>query len=133
MNSKFLNEAKELEKRWDVSMLSDISDKYVRSTAAINLECQRLHNETGTWDCCDECKEREAKEKPMFFVAQVVIHHTPYMDSPLAPNVIEKLHTIEASSEEEALKKLIAVYEKKSEPNGDSWRVVKTTFSEHVV
>lgn len=64
MNSKFLNEAKQIEARWQkTGLLDGISDRYKRATTAAMLECQRLHNETGTWDCCDECKEREAKQK----------------------------------------------------------------------
>lgn len=64
MNSKFLNEAKELEARWAKSGLLDgITDRTSRQTTAVLLERQRLHNETGTWDCCDECRERERLEK----------------------------------------------------------------------
>ena len=69
MNNKFLNEAKELEARWaKTGLLDGLGDRFSRQTTAVMLECQRLHNETGTWDCCDECKERErvellAKEK----------------------------------------------------------------------
>lgn len=64
MNTKFLQEAKDLEARWAKSGLLDgIKDKFDRKTTAVLLECQRLHNETGTWDCCDECRERERLEK----------------------------------------------------------------------
>jgi len=48
-NSKFLNEAKELEARWSQSgLLEGISDKYTRSVTAVLLENQRLVNETAT-------------------------------------------------------------------------------------
>ena len=56
MNMKFLQEAKELELKWKQSGLLDKLDRAVKL-----MECQRLHNETGTWDCCDECREREKK------------------------------------------------------------------------
>jgi len=63
MNARFLNEAQELEARWAKSGLLDgIKDRFSRQTTAVMLECQRLHNETGTWDCCEECKERERAE-----------------------------------------------------------------------
>ncbi len=61
MNSRFLNEAKELEKRWADSKPLKGMEVDRRSTAVL-LECQRLHNETGTWDCCNECKEREKQD-----------------------------------------------------------------------
>lgn len=61
MNAKFLQEAKDLEERWKKSGLLD--KKFDRAVTAKMLECERLHNETGTWDCCDECREREKKEK----------------------------------------------------------------------
>jgi hypothetical protein len=62
LNARFLKEAKELEERW-----ANLPDGFIRGMTAgqmtaINLECQRLHNETGNWDCCDECKEREKNE-----------------------------------------------------------------------
>jgi hypothetical protein len=58
INAKFLAEAKELEAKWsDLGLLAD--GKFTRNVTASMLECQRLHNETGTWDCCDECRERE--------------------------------------------------------------------------
>jgi hypothetical protein len=43
--------------------LEGITDKMSRQSTAVLLECQRLHNETGTWDCCDECREREKQEQ----------------------------------------------------------------------
>jgi hypothetical protein len=64
MNARFLQEAKDLELKWKKSGLLDgLDEKFVRATTANMLECQRLHNETGNWDCCDECREREKKEK----------------------------------------------------------------------
>ena len=62
-NSRFLKEAQELEKRWANSSLSQGMTKSSRSAMGVMLECERLHNETGTWDCCDECRERERQEK----------------------------------------------------------------------
>lgn len=63
MNAKFLNEAKDLEARWaKTGLLDGMDKKFDRRSTAVLLECQRLHNETGTWGCCDECKEIE-KEK----------------------------------------------------------------------
>ena len=63
-NARFLQEAKEIEARWaKAGLLEGITDKFSRQTTAVLLECQRLHNETGTWDCCDECREREKNEK----------------------------------------------------------------------
>lgn len=53
MNNKFLKEAIE----WSAKLRQK---KFTRPIK--DLECQRLFNETGTWDCCDECKKRE-KEK----------------------------------------------------------------------
>lgn len=64
MNNKFLEEAKNLEARWAKSgLLEGVDKKFDRQSTAVLLECQRLHNETGTWDCCDECREREKQEK----------------------------------------------------------------------
>jgi len=57
INTKFLNEAKEFESKWIKSGLLDgIKDEFSRKTTAAMLECQRLHNETGTW-------EKEKKEQ----------------------------------------------------------------------
>ena len=65
-NNRFLDEAKKIEERWvklgSGGLLDGITDRFSRSTSSVSLECQRLHNETGTWDCCDECREREKKE-----------------------------------------------------------------------
>ena len=48
-NSKFLNEAKELERRWSqTGLLEGIKDKYERSCTAVLLENQRLMNEVAT-------------------------------------------------------------------------------------
>lgn len=48
-NAKFLNEARELEKRWGkTGLLENIEDRYVRSTTAVLLENQRLMNEVST-------------------------------------------------------------------------------------
>lgn len=58
MNSKLLKEAIEFDKKW-AGLLEGVTDKQFRLPTAKDLECQRLHNETGTWDCCEECKERE--------------------------------------------------------------------------
>jgi len=59
-NAKFLNEAKAITARWaKTGVLDGIDKKYDRAATAILMECQRLHNETGTWDCCDDCRERE--------------------------------------------------------------------------
>lgn len=49
INSKYLNEAKELESRWKkTGLLEGIEDRYVRSNTAVLLENQRLINETST-------------------------------------------------------------------------------------
>jgi len=49
INSKFLNEAKELESRWKkTGLLEGIEDRYVRSNTAVLLENQRLINEVST-------------------------------------------------------------------------------------
>ena len=53
INARFLNEAKEFAARWENNKF----DRFERAITAKMMECQRLHNETGTWDCCDECKE----------------------------------------------------------------------------
>lgn len=46
MNSRYLNEAKELEKRWaKTGLLKGLSKKYLRSSTAVLLESQRLMNE----------------------------------------------------------------------------------------
>lgn len=64
MNNKFLDEAKMLEERWNkTGLLAGLDDRFSRTSTASMLECQRLHNETGTWDCCDECKEREKQDE----------------------------------------------------------------------
>lgn len=48
-NSRFLNEAKELESRWGkTGLLEGIEDRYVRSATAVLLENQRLMNEVST-------------------------------------------------------------------------------------
>jgi Major capsid protein Gp23 len=48
-NSRFLNEAKELETRWgQTGLLKGIDDRYVRSATAVLLENQRLMNEVST-------------------------------------------------------------------------------------
>lgn len=48
-NSKFLNEARELESRWGkTGLLEGIEDRYVRSATAVLLENQRLMNEVST-------------------------------------------------------------------------------------
>lgn len=48
-NSRFLNEAKELETRWGkTGLLEGIQDRYVRSATAVLLENQRLMNEVST-------------------------------------------------------------------------------------
>lgn len=48
-NSKFLNEARELEGRWaKTGLLENLDDKYVRSATAVLLENQRLMNEVST-------------------------------------------------------------------------------------
>ena len=48
-NSRFLNEAKELESRWGkTGLLEGIDDRYVRSATAVLLENQRLMNEVST-------------------------------------------------------------------------------------
>jgi hypothetical protein len=49
INAKFLNEARELEGRWqETGLLNGIKDKYTRSCAAVLLENQRLINEIST-------------------------------------------------------------------------------------
>ena len=48
-NAKFLNEARELERRWDqTGLLEGVTDKYARSCTAVLLENQRLMNEVST-------------------------------------------------------------------------------------
>src|SRR3954469_17199168 len=48
-NSKFLNEARELESRWGkIGLLEGIRDRDVRSSTAVLLENQRLVNEQST-------------------------------------------------------------------------------------
>lgn len=48
-NSRFLNEAKELETRWGrTGLLEGIQDRFVRSATAVLLENQRLMNEVST-------------------------------------------------------------------------------------
>jgi hypothetical protein len=48
-NSRFLNEARELESRWTkTGLLEGIEDRYVRSATAVLLENQRLINEVST-------------------------------------------------------------------------------------
>lgn len=48
-NSRFLNEARELESRWGkTGLLEGIEDRYVRSATAVLLENQRLMNEVST-------------------------------------------------------------------------------------
>ena len=48
-NSKFLNEARELERRWGATgLLEGIGDRYTRSCTSVMLENQRLINETST-------------------------------------------------------------------------------------
>ena len=48
-NAKFLNEAKELEGRWEKTrLLEGIGDDYLRQTTAVLLENQRLMNEVST-------------------------------------------------------------------------------------
>ena len=48
-NARFLNEAKELETRWNkTGILKGIEDPYVRSSTAVLLENQRLLNEVST-------------------------------------------------------------------------------------
>jgi len=48
-NAQFLNEAKELESRWNkTGLLQGIEDRYVRSATAVLLENQRLMNEVST-------------------------------------------------------------------------------------
>ena len=48
-NARFLNEAKEVEKKWtSTGLLEGIDDRYVRSTTAVILENQRLYNEMAT-------------------------------------------------------------------------------------
>jgi hypothetical protein len=65
MNNKFLDEAKMLEGRWaKTGLLAGLDGRFSRISTASMLECERLHNETGTWDCCDECKEREKNHEP---------------------------------------------------------------------
>jgi hypothetical protein len=62
-NSRFLKEARELEARWANDPITKrLLDGAFRAVTAKDLECQRLHNETGNWDCCDECKVKEAEK-----------------------------------------------------------------------
>lgn len=49
MNSRLLNEAAVLEKRWsEVGLLEGLNDRFVRGTTAVLLENQRLINEVST-------------------------------------------------------------------------------------
>ena len=49
INSRLLNEAKELEGRWNqTGLLDGIEDKSIRQTTAVLLENQRLVNEVST-------------------------------------------------------------------------------------
>ena len=49
INSRFLNEAREIERRWDsTKLLKGIDDRFVRSATAVLLENQRLMNEAMT-------------------------------------------------------------------------------------
>lgn len=49
MNTRFLKEAREIEKRWENSgLLKGLDDRFVRSNTAVMLEGQRLWNETTT-------------------------------------------------------------------------------------
>lgn len=46
MNARFLEEAKDLEKRWKKSgLLDSLESRFLRATCAVLLESQRLHNE----------------------------------------------------------------------------------------
>jgi len=48
-NSRFLNEAREMEGKWGkTGLLEGIDDRYIRSTTAVLLENQRLINEVST-------------------------------------------------------------------------------------
>lgn len=48
-NSRYLNEAKELEKKWgSTGLLEGIEDRFIKQTTAVLLENQRLINETAT-------------------------------------------------------------------------------------
>ena len=58
--NKFLQEAALSEAKWIKSGI--LKDELTRADLAKLMECQRLHAETGTWDCCDECRERENNE-----------------------------------------------------------------------
>lgn len=49
INARFLNEAREIERRWDsTKLLKGIDDRFVRSATAVLLENQRLINESMT-------------------------------------------------------------------------------------
>lgn len=49
MNSRLLNEAAQLERRWsEVGLLEGLNDRFVRGTTAVLLENQRLINEVST-------------------------------------------------------------------------------------
>lgn len=49
INSRFLNEARDIERRWDATkLLKGIDDRFVRSATAVLLENQRLMNEAMT-------------------------------------------------------------------------------------
>ena len=58
--NRFLQEAKLIETKWIESGI--LKDEFARADLAKLMECQRLHAETGAWDCCDECRERENNE-----------------------------------------------------------------------
>ena len=61
VNKRFLDEAREIESRWKAKGLLEGLDN--RTITASLMECQRLFNETGTWDCCEECKEKDRQLK----------------------------------------------------------------------
>jgi len=51
INSRFLNEAREIEAKWGkTGLLEGIDEKWSRSTCAVLLESQRLMNEVYTDD-----------------------------------------------------------------------------------
>src|SRR4051812_21770036 len=49
INARFLNEAREIERRWEATkLLKGLDDRFVRSATAVLLENQRLMNEVST-------------------------------------------------------------------------------------
>lgn len=64
-------------------------------------------------------------------IARVTVRAREYMNE-FEPNDFEKLHTIEADTEEEAEDKIKAHYDAKSSDYGTSFAVTSIEFFEHI-